>query len=334
MLIYLKKVLILTIILSATNTVFSQNKKAEDFGFRHIKMIYKGDSVDILIKSKKGEENIPKPLFLFIQGSLPQPIIITDGEGSSGGFPFNPDIITDKFHLAIVGKPFIPIILDIKELNKENCYVDSNGRVLKEYSVKNLLNYYVNRNIHVIKYLQQQKWISSKKLIVAGHSEGSTIASKIASIFPKVTHLIYSGGNPFGRIMSMIERDRHYETDSLPIGETNFEKWKYITEHSNDLDDSYGDTPKATYEFSNPPILYLEGLKIPVLVSYGTKDWSTPFNDYLRVKMIKEKKLNFHFKAYVGTEHNYFSIGPDGHVNYDAFNWDKVAYDWVSWLSN
>ena len=40
---------------------FGQTKRAEDFGFRHFQIFYKGDTVDILIKSNKGEENIPKP---------------------------------------------------------------------------------------------------------------------------------------------------------------------------------------------------------------------------------------------------------------------------------
>ena len=63
------------------------------------------------------------------------------------------------------------------------------------------------------------------------------------------------------------------------------------------MDDTIGDTFKATYDFSIPPIQYLEKLTIPVLVSYGTKDWSAPYNDYLRVEMIRKKKRNFTFKA-------------------------------------
>jgi pimeloyl-ACP methyl ester carboxylesterase len=93
-----------------------------------------------------------------------------------------------------------------------------------------------------------------------------------------------------------------------------------------------GDTYKAVYQFSIPPILYLQRLKIPVLVCYGTKDVSSPYNDYCRVEMIRQRKKNFTFKAYIGTEQNYFPLKTNGQTNYDIFNIDKVAEDWHNWL--
>ncbi|MCL2246035.1 MAG: hypothetical protein FWC10_02860 [Lentimicrobiaceae bacterium] len=135
-------------------------------------------------------------------------------------------------------------------------YTDSTGKYPKEYSDRNLLSYYSQRNIEIIKYLQKQKWVSSTELVVVGHSEGSSVAAKMAADCKKIAHLIYSGGNPFGRIMSIIGKDRTMESD----------------------------TDRATYEFSYPMIKYLEKLKIPVLVTYGTKDVCAPFNDFLQVE--------------------------------------------------
>jgi len=70
-------------------SAFGQTKTPEDFGFKHIAIKYKNDNVDILIFSKKGEENIAKPLFFFCQGSLPRPLIIYDEYGGYGTFPFS-----------------------------------------------------------------------------------------------------------------------------------------------------------------------------------------------------------------------------------------------------
>jgi hypothetical protein len=39
-----------------TIQTFAQKTKAQDFGFKYLQTIYKGDTVDILVKSKKGEE--------------------------------------------------------------------------------------------------------------------------------------------------------------------------------------------------------------------------------------------------------------------------------------
>jgi hypothetical protein len=279
-----------------------QNKPEEDFGFRHIRMQYQDDTVDILIKSKKSEINIPKPLFLFCQGSLPIPLIIK--YASSGKqkiynvFPFNPDSLSKEYHLAIISKPHIPLIANEKSLNSDMTYSDPSGSFPKKYADKNVLDYYVERDIAAIKFLQRQSWVSKTKLVVAGHSEGSAIAAKIAFIYPKVTHLIYSGGNPFGRIMSLIERARVMETDTATYAEDAINNWGKIVADSNNTNAKQGDSYKATYGFSvPPPISYLLKLKIPILVTYGTKDYGlVSFVDYLRIETIRQHKKNLYSK--------------------------------------
>ena len=319
-----------------TISSFGQNERPEDYGFRHLQMIYKGDTVDILIKSKKGEEQKKKPLFLFCQGSLPIPLIIKyDDKGKKGifhVFVFNPDSLSNEYHLAIISKPYIPLIADQKSLHSDFTYSDSTNEFPKKYMERNLLDYYVERDIAVIKFLQKQTWVLSDKLVVAGHSEGSTIAAKLAFSFPKVTQLIYSGGNPCGRILTMIEQQRAHESDTTKSDEKMFSNWKNIVNNPNSMDASYGDTYKATFQFSIPPITYMDKLKIPVLITYGTKDSGCPFNDYFRAEMLRQKKKNFTFIAYIGLEHNFFPLKANGEINFDVFNWDKVADDWRSWL--
>ena len=92
----------------------------------------------------------------------------------------------------IVGKPFVPIISDVKKLGKNFCYYRDVEKELppKGYLERNYLDYYVFRNNFVLKQLAKERWVRNKKLVVAGHSEGSTIASKMASINRKITHLI------------------------------------------------------------------------------------------------------------------------------------------------
>lgn len=331
----MKKTLLLITFLILTLSSFGADKTPKDYGFTHIVFDYKGDKVDVLVKSKKGEENKRKPLFFYCQGSMPQPLIIYDEKGVYGTFSFNPDSLAEKYHLVIVGKPYIPLICDTKDLGNNFCYFDSTGRFPKMYSDRNLLSYYVDRNIKIIEYLQKQTWVSDEKLVVAGHSEGSTIAAKMASIFPDITHLIYSGGNPMGRMLSMIQEGRAKETysDSIRSGEDEIKYWQQVVDDKTNMDSSQGDTNKASYEFSYPPIEYLEELNIPILISYGTKDWSAPFNDLLRVDVIREGKKNFYFYPYIGTEHNYFPLTKDNKPDYNIFNWDNVANDWLQWLN-
>jgi hypothetical protein len=329
----MKKRLTIILMLALVLSVYGQTKTAKDYGYTHLQFDYNSDKVDILVKSKEGEENKRKPLFFFCQGSLPKPLIKYNEKGAYGVFPFDTDSLSAKYHIVIVGKPFIPLIMDVKKLSKSLEMIDSTGHYPQQYSDRNLLDYYVDRNIEIIKFLQKQSWVSKTQLVLAGHSEGSTIAAKIAKTSRLVTHLIYSSGNPMGRIMSVIQQDRATESDSVRSAEDDFDYWQDVVKNKTDMDATYGDTNKATYEFSAPPIEYLEKLKIPVLVCYGTKDWCAPFVDFMRVDFIRKGKSNFQFNPYIGMEHNFFPLTKENKPNYDIFNWDKVANDWLKWLN-
>lgn len=319
-------------------SIFGQ--KAEDFGFRHLQTIYKGDTVDILIKSKKGEEQIKKPIFLFCQGSLPVPLIITYNEnGKTGIFRipvFNPDSLSKNYHIVIISKPYVPLISDKKFLTSELNFADSLGNFYSDYTKRNFLDYYVDRDIQVIKFLQKQNFITSSQLVVAGHSEGSAIAATIAFKFKNVTQLIYSAGSPLGKIMSVIGRARNEQLkDSSKTISGIFDYWtKTVADKDNNV--STQDTKKGNYQLSTPTILeHLLQLKIPVLVTYGAKDYgAVAQNDYLRVMAIYKGKNNFTFKDYVGLDHNFFPLLQDGKPNYNIFNWDNVAEDWRFWLES
>lgn len=320
--------------------VYCQDAKPEDFGFRHIQTVFKGDTVDLLIKSRKGEELISKPLFLFIQGSLPVPLMISyDENGNKGIFPvfvFNTDSLTKNFHLAIIGKPGVPLMMEQKKLNPDMTYGDSFKGFDKKYVERNLLDYYVARDISVLKYLRKLPFISKNRLVVAGHSEGSAVGLGIASKYGKVTELIYAGGSPLGRVMSVIGRARETEDSSSNNLENEFSYWQKTVADRENIN-STGDTYKGYYQFSVPqPIDLLLKLKIPVLVTYGSKDYGAVIpNDYLRVQAIRYGKTNFSFKSYFGVEHNFFPVNKKGEINYDVFNWDKVVIkDWKEWLQS
>lgn len=321
---------VLLLFLLATAPLHAQNKAPQDFGFRYLQMPFQQDPVNILVLSQKGQEQKQKPLLLFIQGSLPIPLIIYDEQGIYGTFPFRTQELLQHYHLAIIGKPFIPVVIESKHLPPNFTFLDpETGQFPVEYSERNNLDYYVARNLAVISFLKAQSWLSSRQLVVAGHSEGSTIAAKMATLSPDITHLVYSGGNPLGRIMTFIAKTRAVEDAQA---ESDLLFWQYVVNNAESLDGSEGDTPKTTYQFSLPPLHNLMQLSIPVLVTYGTRDTAAIFNDYLRVETVRAKKTNFTYKAYSPLEHNYFGLTPTGELDYNNYNWDKVVQDWLEWL--
>lgn len=275
------------------NVTSAQNKKPEDFGFRHLKMRYQKDTVDILILSKKGEGQKVKPVFLFIQGSLPTPLIILgEDDKPYQVFPFKPDSLLQNYHMAIISKPGVAPVMNKAKLQPNFTFVDPATKAFpQKYILHDNLDYYVQRDAAVIKFLKKQNWAAKNRFVIAGHSAGSAIAAKMALVSKDVTHLIYAGGDPMGRLATMVETIREDNTAKETDLEDEFSYWQEVV---NDPENTNtGDSHKTNYSFSIPPINYLSKLKIPVLVAYGTKDFAAPFNDFLRLEMIRLKKTNF-----------------------------------------
>ncbi|MEO8516400.1 MAG: dienelactone hydrolase family protein [Flavobacterium sp.] len=320
----MKKIILFMFLISKIHAL--SQKTVEDFGYKYLSYKFQDDKVDLIVISKPGEEKIPKPLFFFCQGSLPRPVIIYDEKGLFGVLPFTETAFLDKYHIVIVGKPNVPIIANAGELGKDFMYLKDKFREIppKGYTDRNYLDYYVFRNNFILKQLLKERWVDKSELVLAGHSEGSSIAAKMASLNPKITKLIYSGGNPFGRIVNIFaENENKNEMQHY---------WKKVVENADVINYDGGDTFKATYSFSLPQRENLLKLNIPILVTYGNKDTASTYNDLFQIEVIRDRKRNFEFINYKGVEHNFFPLNEKGEINYTVENWNRVANDWLKWL--
>lgn len=308
----------------------------ENFGYRHFQIEYLGDNVEFIVKSKKGEEKNRKPLLIFIQGSLAKPLIKYKNDGNHyPPFPFSEQLFTDKFHLVAINKPGVPLLENENNLSKRGEFVDiRTGLPFLGYTKNNNLEYYTERNGKVLRYLLNQDWVDSSVIVVAGHSEGSSIATKMATKNKNITHLIYSGGTIYyPRILSMVSQDRETETKEESWVEKDFEYWNDVNENPTDISREHGfNSYKGTYSFSESLNIDLKELKIPVLISYGTKDSACPFNDLFKIEVIQDNLKNIQFLSYIGLEHNYFPIKNDK-IDYSKFGWDNVTKDWIKWIN-
>jgi len=332
----MKAVAVLALLLLSASAI-GQSRKLDDLGFTHVKLLYKKDQVDVLIKAKAGDEAKKKPLFFFCQGSLPIPLIILDGEQAYPVFPFDTQAICEKYHLVIVGKPGIPLIRKTEELQPDFSYFERDSPLPpSQYLSNNTLEYYVGRNLQVLNHLIQMGMGEKSRLVVSGHSQGARVALEMALRSKKVTHLVYANGNPCGQIMSMISTSRQQESgvDTTESTESVFRYYEAVVADRNNPDVTYGDSYRSLFSFSGSTIKSFPRLDIPVLICYGTRDPSLPFNDYLRAEMIRNKKQNFTFQSYPGLEHNFFGLRDNGEIDFEAFNWDRVAKDWIHWLNN
>jgi hypothetical protein len=307
--------------------IAASQKTPADFGFKELTYFYKNTTVKVIVSSKKGEENQKKPLMLYCQGSLPQPVLKYDSRGLYGVFPFD-SIFQDKYHVAVMGKPGVPIIADAKDLGTNmGWYPD--GKVTDEYRKYNNLDYYTGRNNYILKLLLKEPWVEHDGIVLVSHSEGTYVATKMAAN-KKVAALILSSGNPYGRILSILAQDRYTGND-----EHTLDYWKATVENSSDdATNGQADSYKTTFSFSQPVAEDLLKLKIPILYCYGTKDRSAPYNDLFRTEAIRLQKNNITFLAYRNLEHNYFPVDGNMKPDYNTYNWPKIAADWYTWLES
>ncbi|UYZ59489.1 alpha/beta hydrolase family protein [Hymenobacter latericus] len=306
-------------------------KTPADFGYRHLRTTFGRDSVDVLVMSKPGEEQQRKPLLLVVQGSLPRPLIVPHAKGAYNGFGFTPKLYTDAYHLVIIGKPGIPVLAEQTELQRNLSYFEPQTQAPPAaYCQRNYLDYYVARNNAVLKYLIKLPWVDSRRVVVAGHSEGSNVVAKMAATSRHLTHVVYLSGNPLGRMSTMVNQQRNADPEAS--ADEAFRNWQQIVDEPDKVTCGPGDSPKTTYSFSVPPMQYLRKTRVPVLVVYGTRDAGAPFCDYLRLEMIREQNTRVSFKEYPGLEHNFFGF-KDGKVDYEnQYHWDDVAQDFLSWV--
>jgi len=134
------------LLLAGCLAAHAQPKTPADFGYRHLRMRYQRDTVDILVLSKKGEELQRKPLLFLAQGSLPVPLLLLGERGPYPVFVFaRPDShYLDNYHLAIVGKPGVPVVANTKALQPNFTYNDPRtGLPPVTYCQRNYLEYYV-----------------------------------------------------------------------------------------------------------------------------------------------------------------------------------------------
>ncbi|APY07195.1 hypothetical protein BWZ20_02245 [Winogradskyella sp. J14-2] len=306
----------------------------EDFGFRHFQYVMENDTLEVLIKSKKGEEHIKKPLLFSIQGSRAIPLIIHNGTQRTFATSIEEGFFEDDYHIVIVNKPGVPLISHKDSLDRRREYfIDKKTKTHpKAYIENNNLEYYVKTNKFIVEKLLKESWVDPSRLVVSGHSQGSSIALGMADEIPQVTHLIYSSGLPYySTILSIIARKRMHGGSKADI-EEDFEYWKAIVNDPLSVSNEGRDSYRMMSSFSINENEILKRLNIPVLISYGTKDESSPYHDMFRVECIKDSISHITWNVYQDLGHNYQLQKETTTENEKTDYLPVVVTDWISWL--
>ncbi len=305
------------------------------------------DTIEFIVVDT--ELNQRKPIFLWCQGSLPQPlfgeIFGRDGEWvyyfQGGGIAnFNYSKIIENYHLVVISMPHTPTVVSKENLSKQFLYVPDLTKpreLSKKYIEKDYLENYVSRGTKVLDFLATKDWINTDELIVAGASQGSKVATKIATSNPLVTHLGLFSPNPFGRIDQFVRQPRL----DAELGRITWEKADSLMQQQYDFfkkannPDSLKAEPrlKAWKTFSEPFYDDWLALDIPIYLAYGTEDRASDLCDIVPLFFIAANKDNLTLKRHLHLEHNFFEA-EDGRTNYEKGHWHEVMMGFLDWLDN
>ncbi|REC45649.1 alpha/beta hydrolase fold domain-containing protein [Chryseobacterium sp. 5_R23647] len=303
----------------------------------------KNDPIEFIVYDTKLEQK--KPVFLWCQGSLPYPIYVNSKEEGLwiiGGGITNFDVanIVKNYHLVIISMPKTPLIADEKDINESYWYYGNSkneDQPTLEFQKADNLENYVNRAQKVLRFLNKQKWVDRSKLIVAGSSQGSKVATKIAIANKNVSKLGLFSANPFGRIDQNI-REYRKEAEQKQISWEEADKG--IEEEYQMFRDAYN--PKKLAEkpellawksFSVPLLDDWLQFKKPIYLAYGTHDIASDLNDLVPIYFIRENNNNLTLKRYLNLEHNFFEV-ENGKPNHEKSHWEEVMNEFVAWTLN
>jgi pimeloyl-ACP methyl ester carboxylesterase len=338
----MKKIITATLLFLHTIGVFSQQGKIVQHQATLFEIKQKTDTISFIVMDTLLTEK--KPIFLWCQGSLPIPLFCEFEEDKfflfGGGIAnFDYKAIAKKYHLVIISMPKTPVFGQRAHLNAQYQYVpdiQKPNEFLSTYIEADYLDNYVNRALSVLRFLNKKPWVDKRTLIVAGHSQGTKVATKIAIRNKKVTHLGLFAANPFGRIDQFVRQARldaqlgkitWAEADSIMNDQYAF----YRSVHDTDAKSS-NPSFKAWHTFSETFYDDWLSLKMPIYLAYGTEDRTADLCDIVPLFFIQEGKNNFTFKRYLGLEHNFFEVNERGRANYEKSHWSEVMDTFLKWI--
>jgi hypothetical protein len=171
-------------------------------GFKEIDLKAKNDTIKFIFSST----NKPKPTILFLQGSLPLPIVFYNEKITNTLIPFNLKPYLEKFNFIIIARKGIPLVGSYEKDPKG--YLDNKGKVPNVYLQNDNLKYRTFQANEVLKYLYKQNWVKRDSIFVIGHSEGYRVASKLSENNKIINKLVCMSADPFNRTTEEIVKQR------------------------------------------------------------------------------------------------------------------------------
>jgi pimeloyl-ACP methyl ester carboxylesterase len=307
-----------------------QKITAKDFGFTEYQLVLKNDTVNFYTYQKPN--STPTSIYLELPGSDARHIYSyhRDTDGSywySSLTRFDLSYLPDDFLFVIVAKPGFGF-----------CGNGNSRSIPQKYWEMTSLQDRVMRANMAINYVRKNIVKKPNKITVFGYSEGFYVGAKMATMNKTITHLGIGGGGGFPDFYDFILSNQK----DVMKGETVVDSavqynQEYVSNMYKVMADSaskklvYGYTYKRWASFSEPAVLNLIKLKIPIYQVHGTDDENTPIESayIVPIEFARLQKDNLAFKVYANCNHSLVQRSADGK---ETDHWDNMMNDFFKWV--
>ncbi len=290
-----------------------------------------GDTIHFYIYQP--DSSAKTKVFLYLQGTGTYPMINADDSGQCcynnypkplmKGFP-------KEYAFVYINKVGLPYYAKSRQLKVTQRFTERNNVADRAEVANKVLNYVVEK-------------IYPKATVIAvlGHSEGTHVLARLASLNYRITHVCFASGSGHSHLYDEVQliRSSVDKGERTPIEAEARLKKLYMgidsVLQSPMATDKFfwGDTYKWWYEeISRPPIDDLLRLSIPVLLTAGSRDDKVPVegSDYINTEFVRRRKNNLTYKVYLNCDHSYVETLPTGEKK---DRWNELFTDFLQFIA-
>lgn len=306
---------------------------ARDFGFKEHYLVQNEDSIFFYTYQK--ENSTPTSIYMDLPGSNAENIYTYHKENDSSYWynsltSFDFSYMPENYLFVIVAKPGFGFF------NNNN-----SNTIPQQYWDKTSLQDRVHRANATLNYVCKRIIRNPENVVVFGYSEGFYVASKLATVNKKITHLGIGGGGAYSDFYDFILTNLKESFDSKISSDTVVKEneqilsdLKEIMQDPNSVVNfKYGYTYKRWASFAEPPINSLLKLKIPIFQFHAANDENTPVESAYAVptEFARLKKDNLTFKIYPNCDHSLIERSDD---KQGIEHWDEMMYSFFDWVKS
>lgn len=308
---------------------------------------YKMSLPDDTIEFLKADNSDKKmPVFVFVQGSQPIPLVLNYGNNLTATFLNNIDKgVLSKYHVIEITMPNTPLYCDSTFLDDQCRYIPTGKPMEFDYNYvrRNHLDTYLTRAYSVIDYITTQQWADEKNIVVFGHSQGAYIAAALAARDKRISAVGLASFCPLGRMQGQVIEARLNGIAGKTTIQQATDKIKEISDYwrylQNADDKEYqksrkGDLPSTTKSFSQPVFEEISKLSQPVFIAYGTSDYHSVLCELFPLYFAQYEKENYKVVPMSGRGHNFENINEDGTHDWNDIKWHEVTSEFLKFVDS